>query len=207
MSTTVTKVLKVGGGPIVMGGTAIRVHLKFAFHVADFENDGHVVGSTLESTTPRLLRMDPAVLRPEIYSSLLGVAEGSEIAVSISDVLNDDGESLLVFIWVEKVQDVAAAERIIVTAVKVGMPELVLELIDQAVAAGKRQAQGFVIQVAVSAHQDLLDLIEQLHREIGGSEPYRMPSGKDGATVSYLLGSALYDSLADRVTTLRSGAA
>jgi hypothetical protein len=199
------KLIKVGVGPGIADGVAVRVHLRFAFHASDFESDAHVLASTIESRTPRILRMDAAVLRPEVYGALLGVTEGSEVVIPLVEVRDAGGEDLLVWIWVEKVEAAAASERQVIATVRTGLAPEVLSVLQRSLSEGKPQAQGVVVRVPAAADAALQSIIVSIRTEIGGPEPFKMPTMPSDETVDYLLTRQLHAAVELRISAFLEG--
>lgn len=198
MSTESSRVVKLGGGPRIPTGAAIRAHLRFAGEIAQFDDDAQVIGSTYEQQTPAVLRMDPGVLRPEIFAGLQGLTEGSTVVIPLDATRNQ--RVRYVEIWIESFEDGAAAARHEMASIEIGIPTRLIDSLQAMIAAGVKQKNGYVISTEDQVISDLVTrfITEAREREARLSAPHSLPPAA-GKGFSYLLSPDLWAAVQTRI--------
>lgn len=198
MSSELSGVVKLGGGPRVPAGAAIRAHLRFAETVAQLDDDAQVSGSTYEQRSPVVLRLDPGLLRPEIFEGLQDLTEGSTMVIRLDPTRHSTVR--YVEIWIESFEDGAAAARSTVASIEIGIPTHLIVSLQAAIAAGTRQANGYVISTEDQAVADLVSklIAEVRESEAGLSAPHALPPAT-GNGFSFLLSPALWKAVRKRI--------
>lgn len=192
------RLTKAGGGIPVPDGAAIRVHMRSAARIADFDNDARVLSSTYGTGVPVLLRVDQEVLRPEVFKALAGQTVGSTVVVPIT-VAEGSGSSLVyVELWIADIQDDDVADRVEVAVISTGLAEETRVELVTSLDAATKQRNGYAIRLVASAEAAFLETIESVREKCSAPAPFKVPS-TGGADVHYILSESLHDALKSRI--------
>lgn len=198
--------MKLGSGPVIPEGAAIRAHLKFAQRIDQFHDDAQVLGSTYRRHRPAIIRLDREVLRPEVFEGLVGLTEGSTVVIALS--IQGSAAAEYVEIWIESLHDAAAALRHVVARVEMGVPIGLVQGLHQALSSSRQQVNGRVIALATAELRELTERfiaeVRQTDATLSAATALPTRTAASSLVVSPALWAALYNrvetELADRAT-------